>query len=91
MEAAITGFLSALSAKVFWVAAAGFVVINGIAIAAFVVARSRRLVDEWTPKLIATNAVLFGAGLGVPLLSGLAKFGIHALASLANTALSLFK
>jgi hypothetical protein len=82
VEATLVGFLNGLSAKVFWFAAVLFVLLNGAALAAFVVTRSRRLVDEWTPRLLATDAVLLTAGLGVPLLSGLARIGIHAVAAL---------
>ncbi len=82
MEAGIVEFLNALSSKVFGLAAVGFALVNGAAVAAFALTRSRRLVDEWTPKLVTANAVLVGAGLGVPLLSGLAKLGVHAIAAL---------
>jgi len=82
VEAAIAGFLDALSSKVFWLAATCFLVLNGAALAAFVVTRSRRLVDEWTPKLVAADAVLLGAGLGIPLVSALAKMGVHAVAAM---------
>jgi hypothetical protein len=91
MEAAITDFLNGISARIFWIAAAGFVVINGATVAAFLVTRSRRLVDAWPPKLVATDAVLVGAGLGVPLLLGAVKFGVHALSALVTGAMSLFK
>jgi hypothetical protein len=91
MEAAITDFLNAISARIFWIAAAGFVVINGAALATFLATRSRRLVDAWTPRLVATDAVLIGAGLGVPLLSGGVKFGVHALSMVITGAMSLFK
>lgn len=82
MEASLTAFLNGLSSRVFWFAALAFVLLNGAAIAAFTLTRSRRLVNEWTGKLVAADAVLIGAGLGVPLLSGLAKIGVHALAAM---------
>ena len=82
MADAVVSFLSALSSKVFWLAAICFVFLNGAALAAFFLTRSRRLVDEWTPKLLAADALLLGAGLGVPLVSGLAKIGIQAIASM---------
>ena len=82
MEATLVGFLNGLSSKVFWFAAVVFVVINGAAIAAFTMTKSRRLVNEWTGKLVAADVALLGAGLGVPLLTGLAKIGVHALASM---------
>ena len=82
MEPAVVGFLGSLSAKVFWLCAAAFVVVNGGAIGVFLLTRSRRLVNQWTGTLVAVDAVLLGAGIGVPLLSGLARVGIHAVASL---------
>lgn len=82
MEAPIISLLDALGTKVFWLAAILLAVINGAAIAGFVMTRSRRLVDEWTPMLVAADTALLGVGLGVPLLSGLAKVGVHAVASL---------
>jgi hypothetical protein len=82
MDAAIAGFLDSLSSRVFWLAAVAFLAVNGAAIAVFAVTRNRRLVNEWTGRLVALDAMLLGAGLGVPLLSGLAKIGFHAVASL---------
>ena len=82
MEPAAVDFLSLLSAKVFWFAATAFVVVNGTAIAILLLTRSRRLVNDWTGRLVALDAVLIGAGLGVPLVAGLAKIGIHALAAM---------
>ena len=78
-------FLSSLSSKVFWFAAICFVLLNGAALAAFLLTRNRRLVDQWTPKLVAADALLLGAGLGVPLVSGLAKMGIQAIASMLGS------
>jgi hypothetical protein len=82
VEATLTAFLSGLSSRVFWLASIAFIAVNGTAIAIFAITRSRRLVNEWTGRLVALDAVLLGAGLGVPLLSGLARIGIHAVASL---------
>ena len=85
MDASITGLLDALSSWVFRTAAVTFVLVNGVAIATFALTRSRRLVNDWTGRLVALDAVLLGAGLGVPLLSGLAKIGVHALASMLGS------
>jgi hypothetical protein len=81
----LAGFLSSLSSKVFWFAATCFILLNGAALAAFLLTRSRRLVDEWTPRLVTADVLLLGAGLGVPLVSGLAKLGIQAIASMLGT------
>jgi hypothetical protein len=85
VEATLTAFLNGLSSKVFWLAAVVFVLLNGAAIGAFALTRSRRLVNEWTGKLVAADAALIGAGLGVPLVAGLAKIGVHALASMLGS------
>ena len=85
MESTLVSFLNSLSSKVFWLAAVTFVVLNGAAIAAFALTRSRRLVNDWTGKLVAVDALLLGAGLGIPLLSGLAKIGIRAVASVLGS------
>lgn len=82
MAESLVSFLSGLSSKVFWFAAVCFVILNGAALVAFLLTRRRRLVDEWTPRLLAADALLLGAGLGVPLVSGLAKLGVQAVASM---------
>lgn len=86
MEAAVLSFLEGLSSTVFRIAAVCFVLVNGTAALAFVMSRSRRLVDAWVPRVLAADAVLLAAGLGVPLVAGLARFGVRALASLAGGA-----
>ena len=85
MAESVSGFLSSLSSSVFWFCAITFLVVNGAALAAFLLTRSRRMVDQWTPKLVTADALLLGAGLGVPLVSGLAKMGIQAIASLLGS------
>jgi hypothetical protein len=82
VEATLVGFLNGLSSKIFWFAAVAFVLVNGAAVVAFGLTKSRRLVNEWTGKLVVLDAVLIGAGLGVPLVAGLAKIGVHALATM---------
>lgn len=82
MEASVTAFLNGLSSKVFWLAAFGFIALNATAITVFFVTRSRRLVNEWTSKLVAADVALIAIGAGVPLVSGLLKIGVHAIASL---------
>ncbi len=79
MGESVVGVLDALSSKIFWFAVVCFVVVNGAALVAFGLTRSRRLVDEWTSKLIAADAMLLSAGLGVPLVAALAKLGVRAI------------
>ena len=82
MEASIVHFLDSLGSLAFRLAAVCFVVVNGAALAAFAVSRSRRLVDEWTPRLVSADVLLLAGGLGIPLLAALAKVGVRAVASL---------
>jgi hypothetical protein len=91
MEASIGNFLSSLGSTVFRLAAICFVLVNATAIAAFALSGSRRLVDSWTRRIVTIDAVLLGAGLGVPLLAAAAKLGIHALAGIGAGLLSLLK
>ena len=85
MAESVGTFLSTVSSTVFWWCAIAFLVVNGAALAAFLLTRSRRLVDQWTPRLVTADALLLGAGLGVPLMSGLAKLGIQAIASMLGS------
>jgi hypothetical protein len=85
MAEPLVSFLSALGAKVFWFCAIAFIILNGAALAALLLTRSRRMVDAWTPRLVTMDALLLGAGLGVPLATGLARMGIEALASMLGS------
>ena len=91
MEQTVTGFLDALSTRLFWLSAAALVLVNGAAVLAFALTRNRRLVDVWTPRVLVTDGVLLATGLGGPLLTGLARFGVHALATMASGLVGLFK
>ena len=82
METAAVSFLDSLGSTVFRIAAICFVALNGAAAVTVVMTRSRRVVDAWVPRLLAVDAVLLGAGLGVPLVAGLAKMGVRALATI---------
>ncbi|PYP41620.1 MAG: hypothetical protein DMD43_05860 [Gemmatimonadetes bacterium] len=91
MEASIAGFLDSLGSKLLWLSVTCFVLVNGAAVAAVLVTRSRRLVDKWTSRLMVTDAILVGTAIGGPLLTGAAKLGVHALAVMAGGLVSLFK
>ncbi len=84
-------FLDGLGSKLFWLAVVCFVVVNGAAVTAFVVTRSRRLVDAWTSRLLVIDAALVGTAIGGPLLAGAAKMGVHALGTMAKGLVALFK
>jgi len=91
MGTTIVDFLGSLAGTAFRLAAICFVLVNSIAIAAFALSRSRRFVDAWTRRIVTIDAILLGAGLGVPLLAGAAKLGVKMLAGMGGGVLSLFK
>ena len=91
MEQTLISFLDSLSSKLFWLSTICFVLVNGTAVLAFVLTRNRRLVDAWTPRLIVTDAVLLATGVGGPLLTGAGRFVVHALATMGNGLMAMFK
>jgi hypothetical protein len=87
----VSNFLGSLGSTVFRLAAICFILVNTIAITAFALSRSRRFVDSWTRRIVTIDAILLGAGLGVPLLTSAAKLGVKLLAGMGGGVLSLFK
>jgi hypothetical protein len=81
MEAQILGWLDGLSGTVFRVAAILFVLVNAGAAGVVAATRSRAVVNRWTSPWLAANAILLGAGLGTPLVAGLAKLAVRAIAT----------
>ena len=79
METALLDWLARTGSGVFTLAAWGFVLVNGAAIAAVFLTRDRTLVNRWTGRLLAANLVLVGGGLGVPLLTSAARLAISAV------------
>jgi len=84
-------WLSAISGAVIRTSIVLFVVVNAVALAVFAVKRDRSLVQRWTSPWLATNLVLVGAGVGTPLLVGITKFAITALAGAGQMAVSFVK
>lgn len=80
MDAQILEWLSAVSGTVFRLAAGLFVAVNLLAAGALALTRSREVVNRWTSPWIAANLALLVAGIGVPLLIGLTKFLVQAIA-----------
>ena len=76
METTALDWLARLGSGAFSISLAGFLVVNGAAIAAVFVTRDRTLVNRWTGRLLATNLLLVGTGLGVPLLTSVARLAI---------------
>ena len=80
MESDALDWLARLGSRALSLSLVGFVLVNGAALAALFITRDRTLVNRWTGHLLAANLVLAGAGLGVPLLTSLARLAITAVA-----------
>jgi hypothetical protein len=87
----VANFLGSLGSSVFRIAVLLFVIINGAAIIAFALTRSRHLVNEWTRRIVTIDAILLGAGLGVPLLAGAAKLTVKLLSGMTGGVAALLK
>ncbi len=91
MDFDIMQWLGALSSTIVRLCVVLLVVVNAVALAVFAVKRDRSLVQRWTAPWLATNMVLVGAGVGTPLLVGITKFAITALAGAGQMAVSFVK
>lgn len=72
-------WLARTGSRAFGLSLGAFVLINGAAVAAFFITRDRSLVNKWTGKLLAANLVLAGTGLGIPVMTTVARLGIMAV------------
>jgi predicted tellurium resistance membrane protein TerC len=76
----IAQWLDSVGARAFGVSAAIFVLMNGAAIAVLAIKRDYALVNRWTSRLLAANLVLLGTGVGLPLVTTMARSALLALA-----------
>jgi len=65
--------LDQIGSLTFWTCMSVLVFIDVLAVAVVVRTRSRELVNRWTGRLVAANALLLGAGVGVPVTAYLAR------------------
>ena len=91
MDVDIMQWLSVLSSTVIRLSIVLFVLVNAVALGVFAVKRDRTLVQRWTSPWLAANLLLVGAGVGTPLLVGITKFAITALAGAGQMAVSFVK
>jgi hypothetical protein len=85
MDGSIATWLGEFGSSVFRICALLFVAVNAVAIGAVVITRSRQLVQKWTGPWLVVNAVLVGAGAGVPLMTGIARTALWAAAGSMQT------
>lgn len=74
--------LGTFGSTVFKWSAVVFLLANGLALAGVLVTRNRELVNRWTPRLVALDLLLVGAGLGVPAVT----YCMKAVVSIVSTA-----
>lgn len=79
MLASLVQWLDRIGPLVFWTCAALLVAVNTAAVAAVVSTRSRTLVNRWTGTVLALNAFLLGAGVGIPATAFAAKMVVRAV------------
>ena len=75
----IVQMLDQVGSTVFWTCALALAVIDIGAIALVVRTRSRTLVNRWTGTVLTANALLLGAGLGVPATTFVVKVAVRAV------------
>ena len=66
MDSQIIAWLSAVSGTVLRVCGTLFILVNGLAIGAFMLKRDRSMVQRWTSPWLAANLLLIGAGRECP-------------------------
>ena len=76
----IAMWLDSVGARAFGISATLFVLMNGAAIAVLAIKRDYTLVNRWTSRLLAANLVLLGTGVGLPLMTTLARSAVMAIA-----------
>jgi hypothetical protein len=72
--------LDQIGSFTFWTCISALVLTDVLAIAIVMQTRNRELVNRWTGRLVAANALLLGAGLGVPATAYLARSIVVAVA-----------
>lgn len=87
MESTFVDWLANVGSSAFSYSLAAFVLLNGAAIAAVAITRDRSIVNRWTARLLAANLVLVGTGVGIPVLTAVARLGVIALSPAVQVAL----
>ena len=88
MRSDIVTWLAGLGSWAWHTAVSRFIVVNALAVGAFLTTRNRALVDRWTPRWLAVNLGLLGFGLGTPLLAWAVRLAVSALPELGRAAVT---
>lgn len=73
MDTSIVSLLDSIRAFAFTASLWAFVALNATAVAVLLATRNRALVQRYTSAWLATNLLLLGTGVGVPLVAGVCK------------------
>lgn len=76
----VAQWLDQIGSLTFWTCLSVLVVIDAVAVGVVIQTRSRELVNRWTGRLVAANALLLGAGVGVPVTAYVAREVVIAVA-----------
>lgn len=79
METTVATVLDSIRHLAFTLSLWAFVAVNVTAAAVVVITRNRSLVQRFTSPWLATNIILLGTGVGVPLVAGVAKSVVEAV------------
>lgn len=81
MDVTVSSWLQSTGWSAFSWALAGLLLVNGVALIAFLWRRERSLVNAWTGPVLAANIVLVAIGIGVPLVTSAARLAILGMSS----------
>jgi len=76
MDVTVLHWLQSIGWSAFTWALAGVLLVNGVALSAFLWKRERSLVNAWTGPVVAANIVLIAIGIGVPMVTSVARLAI---------------
>lgn len=80
MFVAIVNWLDRVGPLIFWTCAITLITIDAAAVAAVIGTKSRELVNRFTGAFVVANALLIGAGVGVPAAMYVTKVAVQAVA-----------
>lgn len=79
--AEFSAWLDGTASRVFALSATLFVLLNAGAVALVLAKRDRGMVNRWTARWLATNLLLVGAGVGVPVAAKVMRMTMAAISA----------
>ncbi len=76
MDVTVLSWLQSIGWSAFTWALGGVLLVNGLALFAFLWKREQSLVNAWTGPVLAINIVLVAIGIGVPMVTSVARLAI---------------